>query len=260
MVPVIGMGTWRTFDVRGARAEQVAHEIAIEALEAGSDFFDSSPMYGEAERVLGDALRPRRDEAIIATKVWSPSVAEGKRQIADSLDYFGGRVEVYQVHNLVGWKEYLQILEEMKARGQTRVVGITHYAHSAFPEMRQIMEMGRVDSIQFPYNAADRAVERELLPLAQELDIGVIVMRPLGQGDLARRAPPDDKWQHLKPFGVSTWAQVLLKWVVSDPRVHVAIPATSRPGRMTENAAAGSLPFFGAEQREEIARLAVQYR
>ncbi len=258
-VPVIGMGTWRTFDVQGQRAQQVRDQIVAEALQAGANFFDSSPMYGEAERVLGEALRSRRDEAIIATKVWSQTVSEGKRQIARAMKFFGGRVEVYQIHNLVNWEAYLPLLEELKARGETRAIGLTHYSHAAFGELARLMQSGRVDAIQIPYNALDRAAERQLLPLAQELDLGVIVMRPLGTGELVDREPPREKWAHLEAFGVTTWAQVLLKWIVSDTRVHVAIPATSKLGRMKENAAAGSPPFFDPDQREAIARLAAQY-
>ncbi len=258
-VPVIGMGTWKTFDVHGAEAEQVRAEIVTEALKTGANLFDSSPMYGQAEHVLGETLRTRRQEAIVATKVWSPSFSEGQRQIARALQYFQGHVEIYQIHNLVAWKEYLPLLEDMKARGETQAIGITHYSRSAFGELRQIMETGRVDAIQIPYNVLNRAAERDILPLAYDLHLGVIVMSPLGTGDLVDRQPPREKWQHLEVVGVRTWAQVLLKWIVSDPRVSVTIPATSKPGRMTENAAAGTPPFFNPEQREEVARLAAQY-
>ncbi len=259
VVPIIGMGTWKTFDVHGTHALEIRAEIVDEALKVGANLFDSSPMYGQAEHVLSQALGARRDQAIIATKVWTPSFAEGKRQIARALEFFHGRVEIYQIHNLVAWNEYLPLLEEMKARGETRAVGITHYSHAAYGELYKIMETGRVDAIQIPYNVLDRAVEREILPLAKELNLGVIVMKPLGAGELVDREPPHGKWQHLEKLGVTTWAQVLLKWIVSDPRVHVAIPATSKPGRMTENAAVGSPPFFTPDQREEIARLAAQY-
>ncbi len=258
-MPLIGMGTWKTFDVHGAHALEVRAAIVDEALKAGANLFDSSPMYGEAESVLSQALGRRRDQAIVATKVWSSSFAEGKKQIARALKFFHGRVEIYQIHNLVAWNDYLPLLEEMKARGETRAVGITHYSHAAFGELRKIMETGRVDAIQIPYNALDRAVEREILPLAKELNLGVIVMKPLGAGALIDREPPREKWQHLEKLGVTTWAEVLLKWIVSDLRVHVAIPATSKPDRMKENAAAGNPPFFTPDQREEIAKLAAQY-
>ena len=255
VVPVVGMGTWQTFDVRG-EAERDRHRILAEAVEAGASFVDSSPMYGQAERVLGDAVRPIRDRVIVATKVWTPSAEEGRRQIAASLAYFGGRVDFYQVHNLVNWQEQLAELERQSAAGTVRWLGATHYEHGAFGELRRVMETGRIDGIQIPYNAADRVVEREILPLAAELDLGVVVMRPLGKGELVRQAPPASELRPLERYGIRTWAQALLKWILSDPRVHVVIPATSRHGRMTENAAAGDPPWFEPEDRERVAYLA----
>ena len=118
------------------------------------------------------------------------------------------------------------------------------------------MQRESIDSVQIPYNAADRLAERELLPLAQQRDIGVIVMSPLGTGALTRSSPWAVGLRTLAPFGIQTWAQALLKWVVSDPRVTVTIPATSRPARARENAAAGSPPFFGPEERDRVSWLA----
>ncbi len=258
-VPVIGMGTWQTFDVSGERALQVRKQIVIEALRVGMNFFDSSPMYGEAEQVLAEALGPRRSEAIIATKVWSQTVSEGKHQIARALRFYGEHVEVYQIHNLLAWDAYLPLLEEMKKRGETDAVGVTHYSHAAFAEIRRIVETGRIDAIQIPYNVLDRAVDQELLPLAEERALGVIVMKPLGVGRLVDYEPPREQWEHLESFGVSTWAQVLLKWIASDPRVSVVIPATSKPEHAAENARAGQPPFFDPDTREAVARLAARY-
>lgn len=261
-VPVVGMGTWRTFDVRGEAEERVRQSIVAEALDAGATFFDTSPMYGEAERVLGAALQVlgRRDEALIATKVWSSSVEEGRAQIQRALSYFGGRVELYQIHNLVAWQTWLPRLEELKARGIVRAVGATHYSPAAFPELLHIMDTGRLDAIQVPYNPLEREIEQEVLPRAAELGLGVVIMRPLGGGALARRSPPAAELRPLEHFAITTWAQALLKWVLSDPRCHVAIPATSRPGRMRENAAAGEQPWLDAEARERVAALALQLR
>jgi aryl-alcohol dehydrogenase-like predicted oxidoreductase len=249
------MGTWRTFDVRGAREERARHEIAREAVEAGATFVDSSPMYGEAERVLGEALRPVRDRAIVATKLWAASEREGREQAAHALEWFGGRVEVYQIHNLLGLAHHLPFLESLRDEQRVRVIGVTHYSHSAFPALLRAMDSGRVGAVQLPYNAVDRLAEVELLPRAAELGLGVIVMRPFAEGALLRRPPDARDLAPFEAFGVRTWAQVLLKWVLSDPRVHVAIPATSRPGRMRENAAAGSPPWFGAKEREQVTRL-----
>jgi aryl-alcohol dehydrogenase-like predicted oxidoreductase len=250
------MGTWRTFDVRGPQAEASAHAIVGEGLDAGAAFFDSSPMYGEAERVLGEGLRERRDEAIVATKVWASSAGESRRQIEHALGFFGGRVELYQIHNLVAWQEHLDTLERLKDDGKVAAIGATHYSAGAFEELARVMRTGRIAAIQVPYNPLQREVEREILPLAAELQLGVVVMRPFAGGSIVSRAPAPSALAPLEEFGVATWAQALLKWVLSDERCHVAIPATSRPGRMTENAAAGGPPWLGPEERHLVSRLA----
>ncbi len=255
-VPAVGMGTWQTLDVRGEEAERRAHEVVAEALDAGARFVDSSPMYGEAERVLGEALGDRRAEAIVATKVWTPDDAEAERQVQRALGWYGGRVDLYQVHNLVAWRRRLTLLERERDRGTVVAIGATHYSPSAFGELAEVMRTGRISAIQIPYNPHERDVEREILPLAEELGIGVVVMRPLGGGRLVRNDPGAAALEPLRAFGVETWGQALLKWVLSDPRCHVAIPATSRPGRMRENAAAGAPPWLDDEARAYVARLA----
>jgi aryl-alcohol dehydrogenase-like predicted oxidoreductase len=254
-VPVIGMGTWRTFDVSGAAAEERCRTIVSTALAGGARLFDTSPMYGRAEGVLARGLESRRDQALVATKVWTPSAREGREQITRALEWYGGRVDVYQVHNLVSWREHLPYLEELRERGQVGVVGATHYSHGALPELMRVMATGRIAQIQIPYNAEDRVVETEVLPAAAEQGIGVIVMQPLGVGALAQRAPAPEALEPLEKFGVRTWAQALLKWILSDPRVHCAIPATSNVEHMKENAAAGDPPWYDADARQYVTEL-----
>lgn len=255
-VPAVGMGTWRTFDVRGAAAEAERRRIVDAALDAGANLFDSSPMYGEAERVLAAALAGRRDRALVATKVWTADARDGQRQIDRALAWYGGRVDVYQVHNLVALRHWLPVLERLQGEGQVGAVGVTHYAHGAFDDLARAMRDPRVGMVQLPWNALDRLAERALLPLAQELGLGVLVMQPLGEGALVRRSPTAAQLAPLGEFGVTTWAQALLKWILADPRVHCVIPATSRAGRMTENAAAGDGPALDAEARRYVERLA----
>lgn len=257
LVPVVGMGTWKTFDV--AHAED-RREVLDVALGRGSNLIDSSPMYGHAERVLGELLRGRRGDVVVATKVWTPDDGEAERQLQRALGYYDGRVDVYQVHNLVAWQKRLARLEQLRDSGQVGVVGISHYAHSAFDDMLQLMRTGRVGSIQVPYNALDRLVEQHVLPLAEELGIGVLIMQPLGKGPLARRAVPEARLAPLAEFGVRSWSQALLKWLVSDPRVTCVIPATSNAAHARENAEAGDLPWFGPEERSYVVRLAEDYR
>jgi aryl-alcohol dehydrogenase-like predicted oxidoreductase len=255
-VPVVGLGTWQVLDVRGSE-EEARHEVVRVALEEDANLFDSSPMYGEAERVLGEALRKfGRDRAIVATKVWTSNDREAERQIERSLSYFGGRVELYQVHNLVAVEGRLNTLHRLKDEGRVRAVGATHYSRAAFGDLMSVMRSGRVEFVQVPYNAAETTAAEEVLPLAEELGLGVIVMVPFGSGRLVRRAPPQRDLEPLGEFGIETWAQALLKFVLSDRRVSSAIPATTSPERMRENARAGDPPWFGEEERRYVAELA----
>lgn len=255
-VPVVGMGTWQTFDVRGAVVEERV-AVTAAALDTGACFFDSSPMYGEAERVLGRTLAGRREQAMVATKVWTANDREADLQIDRALTCFGGHVDVYQVHNLVALERRLARLDELKQDGVIRAVGVTHYSPRAFGDLRRAMADRRVDVVQLPYNPRERDVERELLPAAADLGLGVIVMRPFGEGQLLRARLPAHALDPLKPFGVHSWPQALLKWILSDPRCHVAIPATASASHMRANAAAGEPPWFGPEERAYVANLAI---
>jgi len=253
---VVGMGTWQTLDVRGAQAEAAAREVVRAALAAGTTVVDSSPMYGESERVLAEALGEGRSEAFVATKVWTPDPRAGEAQVERALALYGRRVDLYQIHNLVAWREHLPRLERRRDAGEVGLIGATHYSPRAFGELAEVMRGGRIAAIQVPYNPAERDVEREILPLAAELGLGVVVMRPFGGGGLGRRAPDARELAPLREFGVTTWGQALLKWVLSNPRCTVAIPATTRPARAAENAAAGRPPWFGPDERALVERLA----
>jgi len=251
--PVVGLGTYGTFDHDAA----LASEVVAASLDSGATVVDSSPMYGGAEASLGSALRDRRSDAIVATKVWAQDLAEGRRQYEAQRRYFG-RVEIEQVHNLVLWREHLSWLEAEREAGRVDRVGVTHYDTGAFGELEEALRTGRFDVVQIPLNPLERESEHRLLPLAEELGVAVIVMRPLGgarHGTL-RRDPGNEAMEPLRPFGVGTWPHALLKWALSDPRVDVVIPATSRAARATENAAAGRPPWFGPEERAYVARLA----
>jgi diketogulonate reductase-like aldo/keto reductase len=248
--PVVGMGTSNTF--RGN--ERRAGEVVGAALAAGATLFDSSPMYGAAEASLGAALAGRRSTATIATKIWAAGLDEGKAQYEAQHRFFG-RVEIEQVHNLVAWRDHLSWLERERESGALDRLGVTHYDETAFDELERALRTGRFDTVQVPLNPWERACERRILPLAEELGIAVIVMRPLAAGALLARAPQQEQLVPLRAFGVETWAQALLKWALSDRRVDVVIPATSRPDRATENARAGEPPWFGAEERRLVERL-----
>jgi aryl-alcohol dehydrogenase-like predicted oxidoreductase len=255
-VPVIGLGTWRTFDARDPASEAEALATVDAALAAGVRLVDSSPMYGEAEAVLGRALAGRRDAAIVATKVWTDDDAQAARQVAFALETFGGRVDLYQVHNLVRWERRLDELERLRADGRVAAIGATHFSPAAFGELARVMRTGRIDAIQVPYNPWEREVEREILPLAAELGLGVVVMRPFGEGGLLRRPPPPHALASLRAAGVETWPQALLKWILADPRVTAVIPATRSAGHVVANAVAGEPPWLGPAERDLVTQLA----
>ena len=251
--PVVGLGTYATFEGDAV----LARAVVDSALEAGTTAFDSSPMYGGAEAALGQALDGRREETTVATKIWTSSVEEGRSQYEAQRRFFG-RVEIEQVHNLVAWEEHLPWLEAEREAGRIDRIGVTHWSAGSFAELERALRSGRFDTVQLPLSIGEREAEHRLLPLAEELGIAVIVMRPLGGtgAPLLRRTPTGADLAPLRDFGVETWAQALLKWVLSDRRVDLVIPATSRPERASENAAAGSEPWFGPDERAYVEQLA----
>jgi diketogulonate reductase-like aldo/keto reductase len=245
--PVVGLGTWNTF---GGDAE-LARDVVGAAFAAGGRLVDSSPMYGNAERSLAAALDGRREQSTVATKIWAPTVEQAREQFARQLEWFG-RVDIEQVHNLVGWREHLGWLEEERAAGRIGRIGATHYSPMALEELAEAMRRGRLDVVQVPLNPFERAAERTVLPLAADLGIPVIVMRPLGEGELLADAPDADELEPLAEFGIETWPQALLKWALSDERVDVVIPATRNPLHAAKNALAGSPPWLGSEERQLV--------
>jgi aryl-alcohol dehydrogenase-like predicted oxidoreductase len=248
--PVVGLGTWNTF--RGDR--ELAGAVVAAALAAGVRCFDTSPMYS-SEQALGAALAGRRGDATVLTKIWTPAPAAARQQLADQLAWFG-RIEVEQVHNLVAWEQHLPWLEAEREAGRIGELGLTHYSSSAFGELARALRTKRFQTLQLPLNPRERAAERELLPLAEELGVAVIVMEPFDSGGLLQRAPAPEQLAPLRAFGVETWPQALLKWILSDHRVDLVLPATSRPERAAENAAAGEPPWLGPEERALVERLA----
>jgi diketogulonate reductase-like aldo/keto reductase len=194
---------------------------------------------------------------VVATKIWAQSVAEGREQFARQLRWYG-RVEIEQIHNLVAWRDHLPWLLTEQERGRIGRLGVTHYASSAFGELARALRTGHFQTVQVPLNPHERECQRELLSLAAEFGVAVIAMRPLGAGGLVTRPPTRSRLEPLRPFGIETWAQALLKWALSDQRVDLVIPATRRPARVTENAAAGVPPWFGAGERGLVEELAGQ--
>jgi diketogulonate reductase-like aldo/keto reductase len=260
-LPVIGMGTWRTFNVGGDPQLLAARaDVVREFFRLGGGLVDSSPMYGSAPDVMGHALEQQgRPESLFAAeKVWSPAGGSAREQVADLEGRWGiPRFELVQVHNLTDWRDHLAALQEMKAQGRIRHVGITTSHGRRHREFERIMASEDLDFIQLTYNIADRDVEQRLLPLARERGIAVIANRPYGGGrlikGLQRRGEPVPSWAR-EAFDCRTWADFLLKFIVSHPAITCAIPATTRVEHMTENMQAGRGPMPSAETRQRMVR------
>jgi aryl-alcohol dehydrogenase-like predicted oxidoreductase len=245
-VPVVGLGTWKVFDLGPAEQPRADHVVAA-MLGAGGRLFDSSPMYGRAERVLGTALGSRRDEAIVATKIWTSSEAEARRQ----LELYGGRVDVEQIHNLVNWRGHLRWLAGERRPAGSGCSGRRTTGGAPSPSWPRSCARGRIEMIQVPYNPSERTIESGILPLAAQIGLGVLVMRPLGSGGLGS-GPGDDE---LSGLGVESWAEGVLVWALSAPGITAVIPATADASHAAANARAGSHPGYTPAQRRRVEEL-----
>jgi diketogulonate reductase-like aldo/keto reductase len=255
-IPAVGLGTWITFNVGDdPTLRDECADVMAAFFEAGGRMIDSSPMYGSSQSVIGYGLRKLRRPATLfsAEKVWTSSGADGPSQIEQTRLYWDvPRFDLIQVHNLVAWRAHLKTLFAMKAAGAVRYVGITTSEGRRHDLLERIMKDQPIDFVQLSYNIADREAEERLLPLAAERGIAVIVNRPFRQGALTRRleGEPLPEWAAAE-FGVASWAQFLLKFILSQPAVTVAIPATTRVDHVRENvaAAAGVMPNSGSRER-----------
>jgi len=247
-IPLVGLGSWITFNVGDDRAARDASTEVMRAFfQAGGRLIDSSPMYGSAQEVIGYGLRKlgRPANLFAADKVWITDGDEGRAQIEASRRQWGvPRFDLMQVHNLLSWQAHLPTLFAMKAAGQLRHVGITTSHGRRHAEMEQVMASQPLDFVQLSYNLVDREVEQRLLPLARERGIAVIVNRPFQQGALLDRLERHPLPPWAAEIGCTSWAQFALKFVISHPAVTCTIPATSRVDHVRENlgAAAGRLP------------------
>ena len=244
-VSAVSMGTWNAFDVQGERAIEHVGRLVTEALACGVNLFDTAPMYGEAESVLGRALRGRREGVLIATKVLATDRASAQRCIEASFQKLQVEViDLMQVHNMAAWRAVAPLLEEYKAAGRIRFLGITDYRTSMFPEMMTAMQTGIFDTIQIPYNIGDREAERVILPFAQQCNMGVLIMTPLcpifNRSQLLRVLQRHDL-SFLEPYGVTTPGQALLAYLLAKSEDAIMLPATSRLERVRENTAAGEI-------------------
>jgi diketogulonate reductase-like aldo/keto reductase len=259
-LPVIGMGTWQTYDV-GASAQERAPLVEVMRVfsEGGGRLVDSSPMYGNSEQVVGDvtaqlSLRPK---LFVATKVWTSGQASGVRQMEESMRKLRvDKLDLMQVHNLVDVHTHLATLAEWKREGRVRYVGITHYTASGHDDVAKLLEQKRLDFVQINYSAAERDAERRVLEVAQKRGVAVIANRPFAGGGLLSRLGRKPLPAFASELECESWAQLLLKFVVSHPAVTCAIPATSKAAHMRDNVVAGLAPMPDSALREKIAEAA----
>lgn len=256
-VPVIGLGTWQAFDVGDDAAALAQRRKVLEILfAAGGRMIDSSPMYGRAEAVVGRLLGEMgaRDNAFLATKVWVSGRSAGVAQMQASLEKMkaGQTLDLMQIHNLVDWRTHLPTLRAWKAEGRLRTIGITHFTVSAFDELMAIMRRETIDFVQLPYSLAVRAAEDRLLPLAADKGIAVIPNRPFDGANMFRRVKGRALPDFAAEIGVSSHAQLFLKYLVAHPAVTCVIPGTASPSHMSDNVAAGFGPLPDSALRRRI--------
>jgi diketogulonate reductase-like aldo/keto reductase len=254
-LPVVGLGSWRAFDVGGSAAEQAPLEEVLRRLvELGGRVVDSSPMYGAAESVVGDlaAKLGMTDQLFLATKVWTHGHGPGVAQMEQSLRRLRrGRLDLMQIHNLLDWRTHLRMLREWQEAGRIRYLGVTHYTASGYDELERVLRGESLDFAQINYSLGEREAERRILPLARDRGVAVIVNRPFLDGGLFQRVRGRALPSWAAELGCESWAQFFLKWIVAHPAVTCVIPGTSRPEHVADNmkAAVGVLPDSATRER-----------
>jgi diketogulonate reductase-like aldo/keto reductase len=257
-LPVIGMGTWRTFDVPPGE-EQPLRAVLAALFDGGGRVIDSSPMYGRAEEVVGELLQPT-PRPFLATKVWTSGREQGIEEMRRSMrlmwpggggvppppggarraqHVIGGAFDLIQVHNLLDWQTHVPTLRAWKEAGTIRYWGITHYSRSAFDEMERILKSEKPDFVQLPYSVGARDAEKRLLPACAEAGAAVLVMRPFEGGSLFRDAVKRPLPGWAAEIDCTSWAQIFLKFILGHPAVNCPIPATSNARHMADDVRAG---------------------
>jgi len=253
-LPVIGVGTWQTFDVGADNAARAQLRDVLKLLKG--NVVDSSPMYGSSESVAGDLIAGlgTREQLFMATKVWTRGRAEGIAQMETSFKRLRvERMDLMQIHNLVDVETHTKTLLEMKSKKKILYLGITHYTSSAYAEVERWLKTRQYDFLQINYSLGEREAENRLLPLAKDLNVAVIANRPFAEGSLFRTTKNKSLPPWAAELGIASWAQYFLKWIVSHPAVTCAIPGTGNPKHMQDNLGAGLGKLPTAEQRKKMA-------
>jgi diketogulonate reductase-like aldo/keto reductase len=255
-IPVIGIGSWKKFDVGDHAADRKNLSKILELMgEHKARLIDSSPMYGRSEQVIGDLTNETglSDKFFYATKVWTNGREAGIEQMKDSLRKMKRKVmDLIQIHNLVDWQTHLKTLRQWKAEGRVRYIGITHYTTSSHPDLERIIERETLDFIQVNYSIATRNAEKKLLPLAMDRGVAVIINEPLEKGTLFDKTRKMELPSWATDQGIQTWADFFLKYIISHPAITCVIPATSNPSHMEDNLIAGEGYLPGEEDRKNM--------
>ncbi len=253
---MVGCGTWQAFDVPPDSGHTATLANVLGTLfDAGGSMVDSSPMYGRAEAVVGKCLSTleARDRAFVATKVWTRGRQAGIDAMRRSLALLGTpQLDLMQIHNLLDWRTHLATLRDWKAEGIIRYHGVTHYTATAHADLAAVLRTEPLDFVQVNYSLEEPEAGRELLPLAADRGVAVIVNRPFGGGDLVRRLVGRALPEWAEEMGCRTWSQLLLKYVLAHPAVTCVIPGTGNPNHMAEDAAAGVAPFVDPKRLDGL--------
>jgi len=253
-IQVIGMGTYSTFDTNNKAAIDSLTNVLNTFYQAGGRLLDSSPMYGNAERMVGmlASKAPFANELFYATKVWTRGLQQGIRQMEHSMELMERKViDLMQVHNLTDWKTHLPVLREWKEAGKIRYLGITHYTSGSYDDLEKVMRAGPIDFVQFNYSMLEREAEDRLLSVAAELGVATLINRPFGQGRLFGRLKDEPLPGWAADLGIESWGAFLLKYIISHPAVTCVIPASSNAKHVADNMKAGEgpLPDFRIKEK-----------
>jgi len=261
-IPVIGLGTWRTFDVgRGASERAPLRDVLREFVNLGGRVVDSSPMYGRAEQVVAELAGELgvQKRLFLATKVWTSGREAGVRQVQESFRRLRtDRLDLIQVHNLLDWRTHLATLRPWKEQGKVRYIGVTHYTEGAHDELARVLQAERLDFVQVNYSIAERGAERRILPVAAERRVAVIANRPFAEAQLFSRVRGKSLPPWAAEIGCASWAQFFLKFVISHPAVTCAIPATAKVTHLVDNMQAGGGPLPDEPMRARMARVVAE--
>lgn len=259
LLPCVGVGTWQTFDVGSSTSERdPLRDVLTNLIKNNGSVIDSSPMYGASEKVVGELSQELKlnDKLFIATKVWTTGERDGINQMNNSFSLLKRKkIDLMQIHNLVDWQTHLKTLRKWKEEGKIRYIGLTHYTDSSHDTLISIIKNNPVDFVQVNYNLLDRHAEENLLPFAQEKNVAVLINRPFEEGALFSRikGKPLPKWT--SEFDCKSWAQLFLKFILSNPAVTCVIPGTSKVTHLLDNLQAGSGRLPNADHKNKMIEL-----